>query len=94
LGVMPRLLGNLGVHISSIQGYGFFSIILEIFGFAPAEPHGPTLFSSLVSDANIVVNGALILVCLFALRSRWIERRGLGSAEVRRQLNVQGNKIP
>ncbi len=94
LGVMPRLLGYLGVHISSIQGYGFFSIILEILGFAPAEPHNPTLFSTLIADVNIVVNGALILLCLLALRAWWIERRGRRDAEVRGQLSVQGNRIP
>jgi hypothetical protein len=93
LGVMPRLLGNLGVHISSIQGYGFFSIILEILGFAPVESHAPTIFSSLAADVNIVVNGALILLCLFALRSWWIERRWTRDAGVSGQLNVQGNKI-
>ena len=94
LGVMPRLLGNLGVHISGIQGYGFFSIILEILGFAPAEPQKPTLFSILVADVNIVVNGALILSCLFALRSWWVERRALEAALVPGQLNADGSRIP
>jgi hypothetical protein len=94
LGVMPRLLGNLGIHISSIQGYGFFSIILEILGFATSEPHSPTLFSNLVADANIAVNGMLILLCLLALRSWWIERRGTRDADVRGRLNVEGNKVP
>ncbi len=94
LGIMPRLLGSLGVHISGIQGYGFFSIILEILGFAPSEPPSPTLFSNLVADANIVVNGALILLCVLALRSWWIERRGTRGADTRGRLNVEGNKVP
>ena len=75
LGVMPRILGSLGVHITSIQGYGFMSIILEILGFAPAEPRAPSLFASGIAYVNIAVNAALVLLCLLALGVWWSQRR-------------------
>lgn len=66
--IMPTLLGYVGIHITDIRGYGFWSGVLEMLGLAKVEPHVHSLPSSLVAFANIGVNAVLVVLCLLALR--------------------------
>jgi hypothetical protein len=77
IGIAPRLLGVFGVHVTSIQGYGFFSVIMEILGLAPSEPRVSSLFSTAIAYTNIFVNGALVVLCLLGLWVWWSRQRAL-----------------
>ena len=75
IGIVPRLLGVFGVQVTSIQGYGFFSVIMEILGLAPSEPRVSSLFSTAIAYTNVIVNGALVVLCLLGLWAWWSQRR-------------------
>lgn len=74
IGLVPRLLGAFGIHIFSIHGYGFLTIILEILGVGEFEAHAPTLLSTLIQYANIGINAILLALCLLALYQWWQSR--------------------
>ncbi len=78
IGIAPKLLGVFGIQVTSIQGYGFFSVIMEILGLAPLEPRVSSLFSTVIAYTNIVVNGALVVLCLYGLWVWWGRRRAEG----------------
>ena len=80
IGIMPKLLGMLGIQVTSIHGYGFFSVIMEILGLAPSEPRVSTLFSTAIAYTNVIVNGALFVLCLLGLGMWWNQRRAVNQS--------------
>ena len=83
IGIVPRLLGVFGVQVTSIQGYGFFSVIMEILGLAPSEPRVSSLFSTAIAYTNVIVNGALVVLCLLGLWTWWSQRRAVAQSPQR-----------
>jgi hypothetical protein len=77
IGIMPRLLGIFGIQVTSIHGFGFFSVIMEILGLTPSEPRASTLFSTAMAYTNVIVNGALVVLCLLGLWMWWSQRRAV-----------------
>ncbi len=81
---LPALLGNLGIHIADIRGYGFGSVIMGMAGLGQTPPHTHTLVSSLIAFVDVGLNAVLIGFCLAALVAWWLHARARPNATVRK----------
>ncbi len=68
---LPALLGNFGIRITDIRGYGFGSVLMGMAGLGQTPPHTHTLISSLIAFIDIGLNAVLVGVCLAAMWMWW-----------------------
>lgn len=78
--LLPTLLGLVGIHITDIRGYGFWTVLMGMAGLGVTPPHQHILASTIVAFINIGLNLALILMTALALFTWWQMRAQLRRA--------------